>query len=75
MGKHGLSRRLIGLEAENSLAEARGIVVHAAPYVDDRMAATQGRIGRSLGCFAVSHDAIGHVLDRFGAGSLIYVSK
>ena len=29
-GKHGRSRRLTGLDATNSLAETRGIVVHAA---------------------------------------------
>lgn len=30
LGKHGLCRRLEGLDPENSLAESRGIVVHAA---------------------------------------------
>lgn len=75
LGKHGVSRRLVGLEAENSLAESRGIVIHAASYVDDRLASPQGRIGRSLGCFAVSHDAISDVLARLGAGRLIYASK
>ena len=30
-GRHGLSRRLIGLDPENCNAEARAIVIHAAP--------------------------------------------
>ena len=75
VGKHGLSRRLVGLEAENSLAESRGIVLHAASYVDDRLAVTQGRIGRSLGCFAVAPAAIGEVLARLGEGRMLYASK
>ena len=74
-GKHGLSRRLIGLEAQNSLAESRGIVIHAASYVDDHLAATQGRIGRSLGCFAVSSQAIRDVLAQLGPGRLLFATK
>ena len=46
-GKHGRSRRLIGLEDANSAAMERGIVIHAASYVSEDMAASQGRIGRS----------------------------
>jgi len=74
-GKHGRSRRLRGLEDENSLAESRGIVIHAAPYVDSGMATTRGRIGRSEGCFAVSRDDIDLLLDRLGAGRLLFASK
>ncbi len=71
-GKHGRSRRLHGLDPENSLAFQRAIVIHGANYVDARMAADQGRIGRSLGCFAVQQREIGEVLDRLGAGRLLY---
>ena len=47
-GKHGLSLRLRGLDASlNSNAEARGIVVHAADYVNDGIVAQLGRLGRS----------------------------
>jgi hypothetical protein len=74
-GKHGRSRRLIGLDPENSLAFDRGIVVHAASYVDNAMALTQGRIGRSQGCFAVSKDEIGEVLSRLGPGCLLFAGK
>lgn len=74
-GKHGRSRRLVGLDPENSLALDRGIVIHAASYVDANMAHTQGRIGRSQGCFAVSAAAIDAVLSRLGPGSLIFAGK
>ncbi|MDE2404756.1 MAG: murein L,D-transpeptidase catalytic domain family protein [Sphingomonadales bacterium] len=75
VGKHGRSRRLIGLEPENNQAENRGIVVHAASYVDDRLATTQGRIGRSLGCFAVAPTAIEDVLARLDAGRMLFASR
>lgn len=74
-GKHGRSRKLLGLDDENFLAEDRGIVIHAAHYVDERMAQTQGRIGRSQGCFAVSQDDIGELLDRLGPGRLLFAAK
>lgn len=74
-GKHGRSRRMLGLDADNSLALDRGIVIHAAKYVDPAMARAQGRIGRSQGCFAVSPGAIHDVLARLGPGCLIYAGK
>ena len=52
-GKHGRSRRLHGLDPENSNAASRAIVIHSADYVSRRMARAQGRVGRSLGCFTV----------------------
>lgn len=75
IGKHGRSRRLIGLEAENSAAMERAIVIHAASYVSEDMAATQGRIGRSQGCFAFSNADIDSVLERLGEGRLLYAMK
>lgn len=74
-GKHGRSRRLIGLEDANSAALERGIVIHAASYVSEDMAETQGRIGRSQGCFAFSNSDIGGVLERLGEGRLLYAVK
>lgn len=74
-GKHGRSRRLIGLEDVNSAAMERGIVIHAASYVSDEMARTQGRIGRSQGCFAFSDSDITGVLERLGEGRLLYAVK
>jgi hypothetical protein len=74
-GKHGRSRRLRGLDPENSMAFNRNIVIHAAPYVTPVAAVTSGRIGRSEGCFAVSQGAIGEVLAHLGPGRLLYAWK
>jgi len=74
-GEHGRSRRLIGLEPENDMAESRAIVIHAADYVSRDMAASQGRVGRSQGCFAVSRAEIADVLELLGPGRLLYAVK
>lgn len=74
-GKHGRSRRLDGLDSENSNAYQRAIVIHGADYVSRDMALNQGRVGRSQGCLAVSRNDIGRVLDRMGPGHLIYAAK
>lgn len=74
-GKHGRSRRLLGLDPENNLALERDIVIHAADYVSPQMAADAGRVGRSQGCFAVSRGAIEQVLDRLGPGRLLFAWK
>lgn len=74
-GQHGRSRRLIGLDPENDMAESRAIVIHAADYVSSAMAATQGRVGRSQGCFAVSHSEIDRVMEQLGPGHLLYAVK
>ena len=70
-GNHGPSRRLVGLDPDNSMAGPRGIVIHAASYVKQAIADAQGRIGRSQGCFAVAEQAIHEVLELLGPGRLI----
>lgn len=75
VGKHGQSRRLLGLDPENNLALDRAIVIHAAGYVSDDMIKRYSKIGRSQGCFAVSEDQIRQVLDRLGPGRLLYAEK
>ena len=75
VGKHGRSRRLRGLDPQNSLAESRDIVIHAAPYVDAGMASTQGRIGRSEGCFTVSRKDIAMLLECLGEGRLLFAAR
>lgn len=74
-GKHGRSMRLIGLDPGNSNAEARAIVVHSAGYVSRDMAARQGRVGRSEGCFAFSTVDLPRVLDRLGPGRLLLSTR
>jgi hypothetical protein len=75
MGKHGRSRRLIGMDPENSNALDRGIVIHSASYVSTALVEETGKLGRSEGCLAVAHEDIEEVLARLGPGRLIYVDK
>lgn len=74
-GRHGRSMKLKGLEASNSNAERRLIVVHAAPYVSVRAAKQTGGLGRSQGCFAVAQADLSQVLERLGPGRLIVARK
>lgn len=75
VGKHGRSRKLIGLDPENNLAEPRAIVIHGASYVSQAMASEQGRVGRSQGCFAVAQADIAQLLERLGQGRMLYAWK
>ncbi|MGX7895753.1 murein L,D-transpeptidase catalytic domain family protein [Tsuneonella sp. HG222] len=75
VGKHGRSRRLLGLDPENSNALERAIVLHGADYVSDDMARDQNRVGRSLGCFAVAQDVRDLMLDQLGEGRLLYCGQ
>jgi hypothetical protein len=75
VGQHGPSRRLIGLDTDNYMAMDRAIVIHGADYVSKSMAARQGRIGRSQGCFAFEPDEVGEVMAALGEGRMIYASK
>jgi len=70
-GKHGRSRQLHGLDPQNDMAFARAIVIHAADYVSQDMARSSGRIGRSLGCFAVSNNDLDEVMALLGPGRLL----
>lgn len=74
-GKHGKSRRLHGLDEYNDMAFERAIVIHGADYVDRDMAILQGRVGRSLGCFAFERSVIGEVLEKLGPGRLLFSTK
>lgn len=74
-GKHGRSRRLKGLDPQNNRAWERAIVIHGADYVDRSMAELQGRVGRSLGCFAFEQSKIDEILDRLGPGRLLFSTK
>ena len=75
VGKHGQSRRLLGLDPENNLALDRAIVIHAANYVSDDMIKKHSKIGRSQGCFAVSESYIEQVLEQLGPGRLLFAGK
>jgi hypothetical protein len=72
-GKNGYSMRLRGLEPNvNDHAEARAIVLHGAWYVDEALATSQGRIGRSLGCPAVRPAIARELIDDIKDGSVLY---
>jgi hypothetical protein len=70
-GKHGFSMRLDGLEASNSNARARAVVVHGADYVSQDMIRRTGRIGRSDGCLAVENRFVTEVVSALTGGSLL----
>lgn len=74
-GKYGRAIRLAGLDARNSNAEARAIVIHQAWYVSDAMLAKYGKLGRSEGCFALSDAGLGAALEALGPGRLLYAGK
>ena len=75
VGDHGPSLRLIGLDASNSNAEAREIVVHSAWYVGPGILHARGQLGRSEGCFAVSPQDLPRVLHRLGPGRLLVSTR
>ncbi len=73
-GAHGYSLRLDGHEAGfNNNANSRDIVVHSAEYVSEDIAKAQGRIGRSLGCPALSPKINKAVIDKIKNGSCLFV--
>jgi hypothetical protein len=75
IGAHGRSLRLQGLDATNSNAESRAIVVHGAWYVSNDMVGHFGMLGRSEGCFAVAEGSLEEVLSSLGPGRLIYADR
>jgi hypothetical protein len=74
-GKHGLSMRLFGLDADNSNADPRAIVVHAADYAEPAMIDQWGKLGRSEGCFVFPHADLMPVLGRLGPGRLLFADR
>ncbi len=73
IGKHGYSLRLDGLEPGfNDHARERGIVMHAADYVNAQTARAQGYLGRSLGCPALRPEITKSVIDAVKGGGLLF---
>jgi hypothetical protein len=73
VGSNGYSLRLDGLDVGfNDRARDRAIVMHGAPYVNEQIAATQGRIGRSWGCPALRTAIASKVINRIRGGSVIF---
>lgn len=74
-GRYGRAMRVRGLDYTNSNAESRAIVVHSAWYAEPQVAALQGRLGRSEGCFAFSYQSLQEVLARLGPGRFLYADR
>ena len=74
-GSNGSSMRLAGLEADNSNADMRAIVVHGAWYAEPSLIATQGKLGRSEGCFVFGEELLPMILYKLGPGRLLFADK
>ena len=74
-GKHGRSLKLDGLDSGfNASARARGIVIHGAPYVCEKLITLKGRLGRSYGCPAVPLSLANKVIDNIKNKTVIYIN-
>lgn len=72
-GKHGLSLRISGLEQGfNNNAEARGIVVHGASYVNEGRVSSD-YMGRSQGCPALPENEYAQVINIIKDGSVLFI--
>lgn len=75
-GKHGLSLRLHGLdEGVNDAAFDRAIVIHGADYVRESIVPQLGRLGRSLGCPALSQEAAPRIIALIKEGVVVYAGR
>lgn len=73
VGSNGYSLRLRGLDKGfNDKAWERAIVMHGAPYVNNVIAKSMGRIGRSWGCPAVRKEIARELIDTVKGGSPIF---
>jgi hypothetical protein len=73
-GKHGYSLKLEGEEQGiNDNALNRGIVMHCAPYVSESYIKSQGYIGRSEGCPAVSPKVYKPIIKKIKDGSCLFM--
>jgi len=74
-GKYGPSIRLGGLDADNSNAAERAIVMHPAWYADPAMLEKWGKLGRSDGCFAMAPGDFAQALWHLAAGRLLFADR
>ncbi|GLS01528.1 hypothetical protein GCM10007859_15430 [Brevundimonas denitrificans] len=63
---------LDGLEYSNNRARERAIIIHGADYADPDFLAREGKLGRSYGCFSVSHADLPALRERMGEGRLLF---
>lgn len=74
-GRFGTSIRLEGLEADNSNALDRAIVMHRADYAEPAHLARWGRLGRSNGCFAMGDADFKLALLQLGGGRVLFADR
>ncbi|WP_095011367.1 murein L,D-transpeptidase catalytic domain family protein [Tsuneonella mangrovi] len=74
-GKYGTSIRLDGLDASNSNALDRAIVMHRAAYAEPAFLAKWGKLGRSNGCFAMSEEDFKVALLQMAGGRLLFADR
>ncbi|MBM3440145.1 MAG: murein L,D-transpeptidase catalytic domain family protein [Bacteroidetes bacterium] len=73
-GDKGYALKLQGIEAGiNDNAFERAIVIHGADYVNEKIAATQGYLGRSLGCPALPMQLNKKVINTIREGSCFFI--
>jgi hypothetical protein len=73
-GSNGYSLKLQGMEKGiNDCAMRRGIVIHGADYVSEQFINSQGYIGRSWGCPAVSPEISQQLIDLLKDGTCLFI--
>lgn len=73
-GAHGYSLKLEGEEKGiNDNALSRAIVIHSADYVNKNLIRSQGYIGRSLGCPAISKEVYRPIIQTIKDGSCLFI--
>jgi hypothetical protein len=73
VGRNGYSLRLHGLDRGfNDRAHERAIVMHGAPYVSEKVALVQKRLGRSWGCPALRSGIAREIIDTVKGSGLIF---
>ena len=75
VGKYGVSIRMGGLDADNSNALPRAIVMHQAWYAAPDMLSKWGKLGRSDGCLAMAPGDFNFALTQLSGGRVIYADK
>ena len=73
-GEHGFSLHLEGEEKGiNDNAYSRAIVMHCAPYVNEKYIKSKGYIGRSLGCPALPQKVYKPIINKIKNGSCLFL--
>jgi hypothetical protein len=73
-GEHGFSLHLEGEEKGiNDNAYSRSIVIHAAPYVNEKYVRSKGYIGRSLGCPALPAKIYKPIINKIKNGTCLFL--